>query len=88
MPDWRIIYTKTAVKDVELACGAGFKEKIMSLIELLLEDPFARYPSFEKLVGDLSGLYSRRINHKHRLVYSVDAEEKVVKVISAWTHYE
>lgn len=88
MPDWRVIYTKTAVKDLETACSAGFKDKVVSLINLLREDHFARYPAFEKLVGDLSGLYSRRVNHKHRLVYMIDVEAKVVKVISAWTHYE
>ena len=88
MATWKIIYTKDALKDIEKAFAAGFKDKILSLIDLLRDDPFMRYPSYEKLVGDLSGLYSRRINHKHRLVYSVDSKQAIVKIISTWTHYE
>ena len=88
MAAWQVIYTKNALHDMEKAFAAGFKEKILSLIELIRKDPFARYPSCEKLVGDLNGLYSRRINHKHRLVCMVDAEDKMVKIVSAWTHYE
>jgi len=88
MATWQVIYTKNALKDIEKVFEAGYKEKLLSLIELLREDPFVRYPSYEKLVGDLSGLYSRRINHKHRLVYVIDTEKKVVKIISTWTHYE
>ena len=82
MASWQVIYTKDALKDIEKAFGAGFKRKILSLIELLRDYPFSRYPAYEKLVGDLSGLYSRRINHKHRLVYSVDTERAIVKIIS------
>ena len=88
MASWQVIYTKDAVKDMEKAFAAGFHSKILSLIELLRDDPFSRYPAYEKLVGDLSGLYSRRINHKHRLVYSVDTERAIVKIVSTWTHYE
>ena len=87
MASWQVIYTKDAIKDVEKAFAAGFHSKNLSLIELLRDDPFFSYPAYEKLVGDLSGLYSRRINHKHRLVYSVDAEHAVVKIVSSWTHY-
>ena len=88
MASWQVIYTKDALKDIEKAFDAGFKIKILSLIELLRDDPYSRYPAYEKLVGDLSGLYSRRINHKHRLVYSVDTERAIVFFVSAWTHYE
>ena len=88
MASWQVIYTKDAIKDMEKAFAAGFHSKILSLIELLRADPFSRYPAYEKLVGDLSGLYSRRINHKHRLVYSVDTEHAVVKIVCSWTHYE
>lgn len=88
MASWQVIYTNDALKDMEKAFGAGFKSKILSLIELLRDDPFTRYPAYEKLVGDLNGLYSRRINHKHRLVYWVDTERAIVKIVSAWTYYE
>jgi len=88
MAAWQVIYTKNALYDMEKAFAAGFKEKILSLIELIRKDPVARYPSCEKLVGDLNVLYSRRINLKHRLVYMVDAEDKVVTIVSAWTHFE
>ena len=88
MAAWQVIYTKSAIKDLEKAFVAGYKTKVLSLIGLLREDPFTRYPSYEKLVGDLSGLYSRRINHKHRLIYMVEPEENTIKIISAWTHYE
>ncbi len=88
MAAWQVIYTKTAIRDIEKAFAADFKQRILSLLELLREDPFVRYPAYEKLLGDLTGCYSRRINHKHRLVYTVDAETRVVKVLSAWSHYE
>ena len=87
MAGWQIVYTKDAVKDLEKAFDGGLKQKILSLLELLRDDPFLRYPPYEKLVGDLIGCYSRRISHKHRLVYTVDANAKVIKILSAWSHY-
>jgi len=85
---WRIVYTKEAVKDIKKAYAAGFKEKIGQLLVMMRENPFAPYPPYEKLAGNLTGAYSRRINHQHRLIYAVYETEKVVKIISAWTHYE
>lgn len=88
MANWKVIYTKSSLKDMEKAFAAGFKEKVLSLIDILRDDPFTRYPAYEKLVGDLNGLYSRRINHKHRLIYTVDTQQTVIKIVSTWTHYE
>ena len=88
MLQWKIFYTKDALKDKETAYEAGFKGKIEQLLDVLKEDPFKSYPPYEKLLGDMSGAYSRRINVQHRLVYSVYNEERAVKVISMWTHYE
>lgn len=85
---WRLVYTRHAQKDARKLTESKLKEKAHSLLKLLEEDPFQTPPPFEKLVGDLSGAYSRRINIQHRLVYQVLAEEKVVKVIRMWTHYE
>ncbi len=85
---WRIVYTAAARKDKRRAFEAGLGDKIQRLLDLLHEDPFAPYPRYEKLVGDLTGLYSRRINRQHRLVYMVYPEERAVKIISLWTHYE
>ena len=86
--EWKIFYTKDALKDKKIAYEAGFKDKIEQLLQVLKEDPFASYPPYEKLLGDLSGAYSRRINVQHRLVYSVHKDEKAVKIISMWSHYE
>lgn len=88
MSDWKIVYTHQALKDREKAYEAGLTDKIKSLLALLRHDPFEKYPPFEKLIGDLSGAYSRRINHQHRLVYQIYEKEHTVKVISLWTHYE
>lgn len=88
MDQWRIVYTQDALKDKKKAYEAGFKERIEKLLTVIKEDPYAAYPPFEKLLGDMAGAYSRRINHKHRLIYSVHKAEKVVKIISVWTHYE
>ena len=88
MVTWRLVYTRHAQKDARKLAGSNLKEKTQSLLKLLEEDPFQTPPPFEKLVGDLSGAFSRRINIQHRLVYQVLAEEKVVKVIRMWTHYE
>ena len=85
---WRLVYTRHAQKDARKLAKSNLKEKAQSLLKLLAEDPFQTPPPFEQLVGDLSGTYSRRINIQHRLVYQVLAEERVVKVIRMWTHYE
>lgn len=85
---WKIVYTKQGLKDKKTACGAGFSAKIKSLLETIRENPFADYPPYEKLVGDLAGAYSRRINRQHRLVYQVYSDQHTIKVISMWTHYE
>jgi toxin YoeB len=86
--NWKIVYTKQAQKDAKKLTASGLKPKAQRLLELLKSDPFTRSPNFEKLVGDLAGAYSRRINIQHRLVYQVLEEEKVVKIIRMWTHYE
>ena len=85
---WRLVYTKAAQKDARLIAAAGLKPKVEQLLEILEKDPFATPPRFEKLVGDLSGAYSRRINIQHRLVYQVIEDEHVVKVLRMWSHYE
>jgi Txe/YoeB family toxin of toxin-antitoxin system len=85
---WKIVYTKQGLKDKKTAYQAGFSDKIKSLLDILRQNPFESYPPFEKLLGDLHGAYSRRINRQHRLVYTVHQEERTVKVISTWTHYE
>jgi Txe/YoeB family toxin of toxin-antitoxin system len=85
---WRVVYTKRAQKDAKKLAAAGLKSKTQALLELLAEDPFRHPPPFEKLIGDLKGAYSRRINVQHRLVYQVLEKEKVVKVLRLWSHYE
>jgi Txe/YoeB family toxin of toxin-antitoxin system len=85
---WRLVYTKQALKDAKKLAAAGLRPKAKELLELLRENPFQSPPPFEKLVGDLSGAYSRRINIQHRLVYQILAEERTVKVLRMWTHYE
>ena len=85
---WRLVYTKAAQKDARLLAAAGLKDNARSLLDVLEADPFQTPPPFEKLVGDLAGAYSRRINIQHRLVYQVLDEEHVVKVLRLWTHYE
>ncbi len=85
---WRLVFTKQAQKDARKLATSGLKPKAEVLLDLLRRDPFESPPPFEKLVGDLSGGYSRRINIKHRLVYQVIRDERVVKVIRMWTHYE
>ena len=86
--NWQLIYTKQAQKDAKKLASSGLKAKAQQLLELLQQDPFQSPPSYEKLVGDLSGAYSRRINIQHRVVYQVLENEKIVKVIRLWTHYE
>lgn len=85
---YKILYTKQGLKDKKIAIQAGFGDKISSLLDLLIENPFEPYPPFEKLIGNLDGAYSRRMNSQHRLVYQVYKQERVVKIISLWTHYE
>ena len=85
---WRLVFTRHAQKDARKLANRNLKEKALALLKLLEDDPFQTPPPFEKLVGDLSGAYSRRINIQHRLVYQVLAEERVVKVIRMWSHYE
>lgn len=88
MSNYKLVFTKQAKKDAKKAASSGLKPKVEELLEILREDPFQQYPPFEKLVGELEGVYSRRINIQHRLVYQVYRNEKVVKVIRMWTHYE
>lgn len=85
---WRLLYTKQAQRDARKLAAAGLRPKAEALLEVLREDPFCSPPPFEKLVGDLRGAYSRRINIQHRLVYQVLSDERVVKVLRMWTHYE
>ncbi len=85
---YKVVVAKQALKDFPKLTSAGLDKKTKALIELLKENPFQNPPSYEKLMGDMEGLYSRRINIKHRLVYQVYEEEKVVKILSAWSHYE
>jgi toxin YoeB len=85
---WKIIFTKMAQKDAKKIKRAGLKSQVENILSIIQENPFQNPPSYEKLVGDLSGAYSRRINIQHRLVYQVLTEEKTVKIIRMWTHYE
>ena len=87
MVTWRLVYTRQAQKDARRLAEAGLKDKAVALLEILEANPFQSPPPFEKLVGDLSGAYSRRINIQHRLVYQVLVDERVVKVLRMWTHY-
>ena len=84
---YKIVYTKIAVKDIPRLKAAHLDTKAKALIDVIRENPYQTPPSYEKLVGDLQGLYPRRINLQHRLVYQVLEEEKTVKIISLWTHY-
>lgn len=88
MVNWRLVYTRQAQKDAKKLAASGLKEKAEAIIQILRKNPYQTPPSFEKLVGDLTGAYSRRINIQHRLVYQVLNDEKVVKIIRMWTHYE
>jgi len=86
--NWRIVFTKQAQKDAKKITLSGLKSKAETLLDLLSRDPYCKQPPFEKLVGDLEGAYSRRINIQHRLVYQIIDEKKTVKIIRMWTHYE
>ena len=88
MVTWALHYSKQAQKDAKKLASSGLKSKAQTVLALLETDPFQNPPPFEKLVGDLSGAYSRRINIQHRLVYQVLEAEKAVKILRLWTHYE
>jgi toxin YoeB len=88
MVGWQLVFTKQAQKDAKKVAHAGLKPQVERLLEILKENPFQNPPLYEKLVGDLSGAYSRRINIQHRLVYQVLDDIKTVKVIRMWTHCE
>ena len=85
---WELVFTKQAQKDARKLASAGLREKAEALLEILRSDPFQYPPPYEKLLGDLTGSYSRRINIQHRLVYQVYEDEQTVKVMRLWSHYE
>ena len=85
---WKLLFTKHAQKDAKKLAKSNLKPKARALLELLADDPFQSPPPFEKLTGDLSGAFSRRINIQHRLVYQVLPKKRIVKVLRMWTHYE
>lgn len=85
---WTVVYAKHALKDAKKLSAAGLKDKAQELLEVLAVDPFQNPPAYEKLVGDLDGAYSRRINIQHRLVYEVFKKERTVRVLRMWSHYE
>ena len=85
---WRVVFTKHAQQDAKKIARSNLKKRTQELLSLLEQDPLQNPPQFEKLVGDLEGAYSRRINIQHRLVYQVLIEERIVKVLRMWTHYE
>mgnify|MGYP006286982175 FL=1 len=88
MVTWNLVYSKHSIKDAKKISKAELKEKAQALLKVLEADPFQTPPPFEKLVGDLAGAYSRRINIQHRLVYEVFRKEKTVRILRMWTHYE
>ncbi|MFO1342899.1 MAG: Txe/YoeB family addiction module toxin [Burkholderiales bacterium] len=85
---WQLVFTKHAQKDAKKLAASGLKPNAQALLDVLAVNPFQTPPPYEKLVGDLAGAYSRRINIQHRLVYQVLPDEKIVKVLRMWTHYE
>ncbi len=85
---WRLVYTKQAQRDAKKLSTSNLRGRAEGLLKVLQEDPFRNPPHYEKLVGDLAGAYSRRINVQHRLVYQVIEEEQIVKILRMWTHYE
>ena len=88
MVKWKIVYTKQAQKDAKKISSSGLKSKVVSLLEIIEKNPFQTPPAYEKLVGDLSGAYSRRINIQHRLVYQIIEDQRTIKIIRMWSHYE
>jgi Txe/YoeB family toxin of toxin-antitoxin system len=85
---WKVVFTKQAQKDAKKISSSGLKSKAEEIIEILRNDPYQTPPPYEKLIGDLSGACSRRLNIQHRIVYQIYNDEKIVKVIRMWTHYE
>ena len=88
MVKWQVVFAKHALKDARKLSAAGLKDKAQQLLDVLAQDPFQNPPPYEKLVGDLEGAYSRRINIQHRMVYEVFKNEHMVRVLRMWTHYE
>jgi Txe/YoeB family toxin of toxin-antitoxin system len=88
MVNWKLVYTKQAQKDAQKLAASNLKDRAQALLNILQNDPFQNPPSYEKLVGDLAGAYSRRINIQHRLVYEVIESQKTVKILRMWSHYE
>lgn len=88
MVNWRLVYTQQARKDAKKLAANGLKSKAQGLLDILDVDPFQKPPPFEKLVGDLTGAYSRRINIQHRLVYQIFEEERIIKILRMWSRYE
>ncbi len=85
---WELVYTKQAKKDAKKISSSGLRSEVEKLLSIFSENPYRSPPSYEKLIGDLYGAYSRRINIQHRLVYQVYENEKIIKIIRMWTHYE
>ena len=88
MVKWKLVYTKQSQKDAEKIASVNLKEKTLEILNIIETNPFQTPPPFEKLVGDLTGAYSRRINIQHRVVYQIYEKEQIVKIIRMWTHYE
>jgi Txe/YoeB family toxin of toxin-antitoxin system len=88
MVNWKLLFTKQAQKDAKKLASAGFRSKAQELLDIIRQNPYQTPPPYEKLIGDLAGAYSRRINIQHRLVYQVIEDKRIVKVIRMWTHYE
>jgi Txe/YoeB family toxin of toxin-antitoxin system len=85
---WNLVYSKYAIKDAKKLSSAGLKDKAQRLLDILVVNPLQNPPPYEKLVGDLTGAYSRRINIQHRLLYEIFRKEKTVRILRMWTHYE
>lgn len=88
MVKWQVVFAKRALKDAKKLSAAGLKDKGQELLDVLAHDPFQNPPPYEKLVGDLEGAYSRRLNIQHRMVYEVFKKQRIVRVLRMWTHYE
>jgi len=88
MVKWSLVYSRYAIKDAKKISAAGLRDKAQNLLDILEVDPLRNPPPYEKLVGDLKGAYSRRINIQHRMVYEIFRKEKTVRILRMWTHYE
>ncbi len=88
MDNWELVFTKQAQKDARKIASSGLGKQVNNLLDVIKNNPYESYPPYEKLIGDLQGYYSRRINIKHRLVYQILEDTKSIKVIRMWTHYE